>query len=206
MGPTEYRLRLHETREAMPAIPSLQVGDTHNRPVAGGPLLLSLVTAVLVWLHIFSAIGWMGAAMVFGMVLGPLLPTFNPATRGEVVVRLFPKYVRFAEIFSIMTVTFGFLTAMAFSGGDLSKFSPATTWGLFISTGATLGIIAFLISIAVIVPVAHKLVRLTQDAMKNPGPPSPDLQKASSRLKSSATLALVVMILVLVCMVAAAEF
>lgn len=128
---------------------------------------MSLVVAALLWLHIFSAIGWMGAAMVFGMVLGPLLPAFNPATRGEVIVKLFPKYVRYIEAFSGMTVLFGFATAMAFSGGDLSKFSPTTTWGLFISTGATLALVTLALAMGVIIPSVKKLVLLTQDAMKN---------------------------------------
>lgn len=165
---------------------------------------MSLVIAVLTWLHIFSAMGWMGAAMVFGMVLGPLLPTFNPATRGELVVKLFPRYVRYAEGFSVMTVIFGFALAMGISGGDFSMFSPTTTWGLFITSGATLAIIALVIAFAVIAPTVQKLVRLTEDAMKNPGPPPPELHKTSARLKSSATVALVVLTLVLVCMVAAA--
>ena len=72
---------------------------------------MSLELAILFWLHIFSAIGWMGAAMVFGMVVAPLLPSFNPATRGEVVVKLFPKYTRYSEIFALMTVIFGAVLA-----------------------------------------------------------------------------------------------
>jgi uncharacterized membrane protein len=166
---------------------------------------LSLVTAVLVWLHVFSAIGWMGAAMVFGMILGPLLPAFNPATRGELVVRVFPRYVRFAEAFALMTGVFGLALAVAFSGGDLSVFSPSTTWGLFISVGGALGLVTILLAFTMITPAARKLVRLTQDVMKNPGPPPADLQKTSGRLKSSASVGLVLQILVLVCMVAAAE-
>ena len=166
---------------------------------------MSLELAVLFWLHIFSAIGWMGAAMVFGMVVAPLLPSFNPATRGEVVLKLFPKYVRYSEVFASMTVIFGVVLALVYSGGDFAKFSPSTTWGLLITIGATIAIIAFGLAFVVIAPTAHKLVRLTESAVKNPGPPSPDLMKTSGRLKISATIGLALLLVVLVCMVAAAE-
>lgn len=166
---------------------------------------MSLELAILFWLHIFSAIGWMGAAMVFGMVIGPLLPSFNPATRGEVVLKLFPKYIRYSEAFSLMAVIFGAVLALAISGGDFSKLSPTTTWGLFITVGAIFALSALGMAFGVIAPAAHKLVHLTENAVKNPGPPSPDLMKTSARLKTSATIGLVLLILVLVCMVAAAE-
>ncbi len=166
---------------------------------------MSLELAVLFWLHIFSAIGWMGAAMVFGMVVAPLLPSFNPATRGEVVLKLFPKYIRYTEIFSLMAVIFGAILALAMAGGDFAMFSPTTTFGLFITIGATLAIITFGLGIGVIAPSAHRLVRLTESAVKNPGPPSPDLLKTTGRLKTTATIGLVLLILVLVFMVAAAE-
>lgn len=166
---------------------------------------MSLVLAILFWLHIFSAVGWMGAAMVFGMVLGPLLPTFNPATRGEIVLKLFPKYVRYSELFALSTVGFGVILALVMSGGNMSNFSPTTTFGLFITIGASLAIVTAIVALGVIAPSAHKLVRLTESAVKTPGPPSPDLMKTSNRLKMSATIGLVLLILVLVCMVAAAE-
>lgn len=143
--------------------------------------------------------------MVFGMVVAPLVPSFNPATRGEVVLKLFPKYVRYSEIFASLTVIFGVILALAYSGGDFAKFSPSTTWGLFITVGATIAIITFGLAVGVVAPTAHKLVRLTESAVKSPGPPSPDLLKTSGRLRMSATIGLVLLLLVLVCMVAAAE-
>ena len=143
--------------------------------------------------------------MLFGMVIGPLLPSSNPATRGEVVLKLFPKYIRYSEVFALMSVVFGAALALAISGGDFSKFSPTTTWGLFISIGGTIAIITLGLAVGVIAPAAHKLVHLTEAAMKNPGPPSQDLMKTSARLKTSATAGLILLILVLVCMVAAAE-
>ena len=84
-------------------------------------------------------------------------------------------------------------------------FSPTTTFGLFITIGATLAIITVGLAVGVIVPTGNRLVRLTESAMKNPGPPSPDLLKTSGRLKTAATTGLVLLIIVLVWMVAAAE-
>lgn len=159
---------------------------------------------LLLWLHIFSAVGWLGAAMVFGMLIGPTLPTLYPAARGELILKLFPKYVRWAEAFTLMTVIFGVLLVADISNGNMSVFSLSTSLGLYITTGAILALIAAIMGFAVIAPSAHKVYRLTEEMVKNSTPPSPELPKASARLRMSATVSLVLLVLVLIFMVAGA--
>lgn len=160
------------------------------------------VLPVLLWLHIFSAVGWLGAAMVFGLLIGPTVGTFTPGTRAEVVVKLFPKYVKYVEAFSIATVVFGVALVLYIGNGDMSVFSPSTTFGLYITAGAVIALITVGLAFSLIVPTARKIVRLTEEMVKNQSPPSPELPKASARLRMSATLALVLLVLVLICMVA----
>jgi uncharacterized membrane protein len=166
---------------------------------------VSLVTAILLWLHIFSAVGWLGSVMVFGMLVSPLLPGFSVSTRAELVVKLFPRYVRYLEAFTLTTVVFGAAAALALANGNMAVFAPTSNFGLFISVGALLALIALVNAFAVAVPATNKVVRLTAEMMKNPGPPPPELQKASSRLRVSASFGMVILIIVLVCMVAAAS-
>jgi uncharacterized membrane protein len=164
---------------------------------------MAILLEVLLWLHIVAAIGWVGAAMVFGMLIGPALPTFTPSTRGEFVVKVVPKYTRFAQVFTVVTPIVGIALALSMSGGDMSVFAPTTQFGLFISAGAALTLVAWVVAFGVIGPAAHKVVRLTEEAMKSPGPPSPELLAANKRLRMGAASGLVLLLVILACMVAA---
>jgi len=162
---------------------------------------------MLLWLHIVSAVGWLGAAMVFAMLIGPTLPSLTPAARGELIVKLVPKYIRYAEIFTFITPIFGLALALYITHGSFSIFAPSTTFGLYISIGALLSVVAWVIGFGLVAPTGHKIVLLTKDLIKNPGaPPPPELQKASVRLRMASTAGLVVLLIIVGCMVVAATY
>ena len=164
---------------------------------------MAILLEVLLWLHVVAAVGWVGAAMVFGMIIGPALPTLTPSTRGEFIVKVIPKYTRYAQIFAIATPLIGVALALAMSGGSLSVFAPTTQFGLFISAGAALALVVWVVFFGVVTPAANKVVRLTEGMMKSPGPPSTELLGANKRLRGGAAVGLVLLMAILVCMVAA---
>lgn len=142
--------------------------------------------------------------MVFGMLIGPTIGTLTPGARSEVVLKLFPRYVRYVEIFSVTTVVFGVALLLDIANGNMSVLSPSTPFGLYISAGALLAAVVVVLAFVFVAPTAHRIVRLTEQMAKNPGPPPPELPRASARLRAGAMIALVLLILVLVFMVAAA--
>jgi uncharacterized membrane protein len=161
-----------------------------------------ILNAVVLWVHIFGAIGWLGAAMVFGMVIGPSLPKLSAPTRGEFFAKVAPKYVRYIEVFSILTLVFGVAMVAVLADGNFSIMSPSTSFGLFISIGAVLSLVAEALAFTVIVPSAHKMVKITESMMKNPGPPPPELAVAANRLRIGSTAGMVLLIVVTIFMVA----
>jgi hypothetical protein len=182
---------------------------------------LSLPFAALLWLHIVSAVGWLGAGMVFAMLIGPILPTLSPSSRGELIVRLFPKYVRWAEIFTFVTPVFGLTLALYISHGDWSIFDPNSNtgiactsvlvscvtnpFGFYLSIGALLTLVAWGLVFGVVAPTGRRIVWFTQAAMKNPGnPPPAGLAKATMRLRASSSAGLVLLLVIVLCMVLAA--
>jgi len=116
-----------------------------------------LLTPVLLFLHIFATVGWLGAAMVFGMLIAPTIGRLTPGARAEVILKLFLKHARYSEAFSLMTVISGLALVLDIGNGDWSVFSPATSFGLYIWTGSALALIVFVLAFAVIVPSAHKV-------------------------------------------------
>ncbi len=162
-----------------------------------------LLTAVLTWLHVLGAVGWLGAVMFFGMVLGPLLGKLSPGTRSELVLKLFPKFSRYVGIFAVFTVIVGVTLALVMANGDLSIFAPTTAFGLYITTGATLALVTVIIAFALVIPSARKILKITQNLAQNPGPPPPELAKVSSRLRTTSLAGMILLLLVLVFMVAA---
>jgi uncharacterized membrane protein len=165
---------------------------------------LTVGFSVLLWLHVFGAIGWLGAAMVFAMLIGPTLPSLTPASRGELMVKLFPKYIRYSEVFTLVTPIFGIGLAVEMGNGDFSVFRPDTNLGIFLSIGVLLTLVSWALVFGVIAPTGHKIVRLTQEMMRSPGPPPQQLVGASKRLRVASVTGLVLLILIFTCMVAAA--
>jgi uncharacterized membrane protein len=163
-----------------------------------------ILTTIVIWAHVFGAIGWLGGAMVFGMVIGPSLGQISPPARGEFFVKVGPRFVRYIEIFSVVTLLFGVAAVAVLADGDYSVFSPSTTLGLCISTGAVLALVAVVLAITVIVPSTKKIVKITESLMKNPGPPPPELQVAARRLRVGSVTGMVLLIIVTVLMVAGA--
>jgi uncharacterized membrane protein len=163
-----------------------------------------ILNTVVLWLHIISAIGWLGAVMVFGMVIGPSLSKLSGSARGEFMAKVAPRFVNYIEIFSIMTLIFGVGMLAVIADGSMSIISLSTTFGLCISIGAILALVAVALAFAVVVPATHKIVRISQSMLQNPGPPPAELMAASNRLKVGSTTAMVLLIIVTVFMVAAA--
>ena len=164
---------------------------------------MAISIAVLMWLHVFSAIGWMGAGLVFGMVITPVMRALSPATRSEVILKLFPKYIRFVQAFIGATLVFGVILAAVMSNGNMAIFAPTNSFGLFITTGAILALVTAAVAMGVVIPSAKKVYKLTEAMVKNPGPPPAELLKASARMGKGAVAGIILLVLVLICMVAA---
>jgi len=159
---------------------------------------------VLLGLHVLSAASWFGAVVLFAMVVGPTIGDFTPAASGEVVVKMLPKYLRFIVIFTLATPILGLVTLLASSNGDLSVFSPSTSFGAYMSAAAALSLASWVVAFVVVYPTGRKIVKITEELVKNQAPQPPGLPKLAMRLKISSGVALALLIAILVCMVAAA--
>ena len=165
------------------------------------------LSAVLAWLHIFSAIGWMGTAMFIVIILAPIMSKLSPQSRGELAVQLFPRVARFVIVFAILTMAFGALLVVNMTDANLSALTPANPWGLRISAGIALTIVAAGVAGGVVVPTIGRMKTLVEEMQQNPkGGPSPQLPKLQGRLRIGGSTVLILLAINLVFMVAAARF
>ncbi len=153
-----------------------------------------IVITVLAYLHIVSAIGWLGGAILFVSVLAPGLRSLSPTASMEFLSKVGPRATTFFIGTSTATVVFGLGLLYA----DLSVLSAG------ISVGLTLGLIAYLDAILVAVPGFRKADRLAKEKLASvqAGPPSLELMKALRRGGIGVTTVVMLLIVTLMFMVA----
>ena len=166
-----------------------------------------LVVGVLTWFHIFSVIGWSGAALTFLITVKPSLAKFSPQASGEFVVKVLPRFTRSVQVLSALTLIFGPLLAFTMNDGPPNQFNLVSPWSICIVIGASIGITAFLVVFLLLTPTAGKLARIIGQMQQNPTqPPPPELKLLQKRLSIIPPLAVTLLLSTEVFMVAAAQF
>jgi uncharacterized membrane protein len=161
-----------------------------------------LVTWVLAWLHVISAICWLGGGIMFAFVVAPALSKLSPASSGEFLVKVVPRVVRFFQVFAGLTILFGLL--LLYNLGGLGLLSPSTSSGLDVTVGATFAIVAFVVSEFVAVPIQLRAIRMIREMLAAGQHQPPAQFPKTLRLASiTATRTVVLLILTSIFMVGA---
>jgi len=142
---------------------------------------------------------------MFAFVVGPGLAKLSPPSSGEFLVKVVPRVVLFFQVTAGTTILFGVLLLYSIlptvDFGTMSNLKP---YGLEITTGLSIGFIAFLISEFVAVPIQLRAVKMIRE-MQASGQhqPPPEFPKTLKRAANLATLTVVLLILASIFMVAA---
>jgi hypothetical protein len=132
-----------------------------------------IVVGTLTWFHIFSVIGWSGAALTFLVTIKPSLAKFSPQASGEFILKVLPRFVRSVQIFSILTLVFGPSLAFTMADGPPNAFDLKSPWSILIVIGASIGVTAFLVVFLVLTPTSKKLTNAIMKMKQNPQQPHP---------------------------------
>lgn len=166
-----------------------------------------ILVGILTWFHIFSVIGWSGAALTFLISIKPTVAKFSPQASGEFVLKVLPRFTRSVQILSALTLTFGPLLAFTMNDGPPNQFNLVSPWSICIVIGASIGITALLVVFLLLTPTATKLIRAIRQIQANPQQPPPaELKKLQKRLAIIPPLAVTLLLSTEVFMVAAAQF
>ncbi len=83
-----------------------------------------LITAILAWFHVISAIGWLGGGIMFVFVVGPALAKLSPPSSAEFLVNVAPRVARFFQISAASTILFGALLLVDGNGNKVNNWKP----------------------------------------------------------------------------------
>ena len=161
-----------------------------------------LVTALLAWLHVVSAIGWLGGGIMFGFVIAPALSKLSPSSSGEFFVKIGPRIAVFFQVIAGTTILFGAL--LLYNLGGFGLLTPSNTYGIELMIGVTFALIAFVVSEFFGVPPLLKAVRLIREMQSSERhEPPADLPRTLRIAALTATLTVALLILTSIFMVAA---
>ncbi len=166
-----------------------------------------IIVGVLTWFHVVSVIGWTGAALTFLVSIRSSLPKLSPQASGEFVVKVMPRFVRSVQVFTVLTLVFGPSLALAMNDGPPNQFNLVSPWSIFVTLGASVGIVMLLVVFFLFTPTANGLVQTIKQMQQNPGQPPPAKFSAlQKRLSIIPPLGVTLLLLAEAFMVTAAQF
>lgn len=130
-----------------------------------------LVTWILAWLHVVSAIGWLGGGILFAFVVGPALARLSPPSAGEFLLKVVPRVARFFQVAGVLTVVFGGL--LLFNIGGLGLLSLSTSYGVDLSIGVGFALAAFVVAEFGAVPIQLGAVKMIREMVAAGGTQPP---------------------------------
>ncbi len=166
-----------------------------------------VIVGIITWFHIVSVIGWTGAALTFLVSLRPSLRKFSPQASGEFVLKTMPRFLRSVQSFTVLTLVFGPLLAYTMNDGPPNQFDLVSPWSIFVTIGASIGIVMFFVVFLLFTPTANGLVQVVKQIQENPQqPPPPKFFALQKRLAMIPPLGVTLLLLAEVFMVSAAQF
>lgn len=151
--------------------------------------------------HILAIVGWMGAALLFTSVLGPSLENMGSNVRAEFLTKAIPRYTRYIASSSGAAIALGISLygyALRYSASNLPTGIALT----LLQAGAGVGLVAFIVVMAIVLPSARHLLRLLKEGQSGTIQPAGQvdaiaLSQKRVRMGTVAVLGLLVLVLVL---------
>ena len=109
------------------------------------------------YLHIFSAIVWIGALGLAVMVLRRVIPRLDLPVRKGVLKQLIPVVIRFIPVAAVLTIGFGAVLYLLMGGFDPSVLW-GSEWGLVLLTALVLALGLFAFGMLVVIRASRKLL------------------------------------------------
>ncbi len=152
---------------------------------------MSDIVALVAGFHIFFAVCWLGSAVFFAFVMGPILAKLSPSSRNQFFSLGLGTIEKFMLIVSTLTIIFGITLTILM--GEFTNY---------IIFGASLAIIAYLIGLLVMTHLTHQILKNIQ-INENQDKMAEKMLSINRKFRAASTVELIFMILAFGGMVAA---
>lgn len=164
---------------------------------------MDLLTVGLSFIHVSSAVIWVGSAGYVVQVLEPGLRRLAPEVRGPAMQALGPRHARIMMMSAILVFITGVLLVLRKLGlSGLDKLFTAD-WGRSIFLGSLFALAMFLVGLLII---GRSAARLEALAAKGTPPAPEEAMRLQQRMRLAAIIAFALGVLALLEMVIAAGF
>lgn len=150
-----------------------------------------VVVTIFAYLHILSAISWLGAALLFTSTLAPGIRKMSTTAYLEFMSALVPRMSRYFTMAATSTVIFGpFLLA------TIPNFSP------LLQVGILTGLAAY-VEVLLEIPTFRKIAKLARDLKQagHSGPLPAEFEKALRKGRNGTIITVALLLTTLVFMV-----
>jgi uncharacterized membrane protein len=159
---------------------------------------MNVLTIVVQWLHVITAVMWFGTTLFLDLILIPTLTTFPISQQREFNAKLIPNMVRIIAPTALAVVILGLLRGTVFGPIKSFEFLFGTTYGWTFLIALLLAVATILWGQFVTGRSAEKLAVLPLGAGGQPGP---EYVAQSDRTKRVAFIELGLFLLVFTAMI-----
>lgn len=141
---------------------------------------------VLRFIHFFAGVAWIGHLYYFNFVQGAFMPEVDATVKNNVFAKLVPRAMWWFRWGAMWTFVSGFIMLLL-AGKDLGADFMQTPYGIFIYTGALMGICMFLNVWLIIWPIQKGLIANGTNALTGGAADAAAAAKAPKALLASRT-------------------
>jgi hypothetical protein len=155
------------------------------------------------FLHVFSAILWIGGGFYTLLVQLPALLAAPPAARGPVSAQLAPRQIRYILRVAEVTIFTGILNVFASGRGQQLADPLSSRWSIVLWLGILMAIGLYVLIRMTIVPWTLRMLTLGPQASAGDAAAAAEVGQLIERLKTIGRVQLVIGTLIILAMVTA---
>lgn len=135
------------------------------------------VMMILRWIHFFAGVAWIGHLYYFNFVQGAFFNEIEAPVKNQAISKLVPRALWWFRYGALFTFLSG-MTMLLMVAGDLKGEFPRSSYGIFIWTGALMGIYMFL-NVWLIIWPKQKIMIASANSVIGGGAADPNAAKVA---------------------------
>lgn len=155
------------------------------------------------FLHVFSAVLWIGGGFYTFLVQLPALLAAPPQARGPVAAQLAPRQIRYILRVAEVTIFTGILNIFASGRGQQLSDPLSSRWAIVLTLGILLAVGLYVLIRATVVPWTLRMLALGPNAAAGDAAAAAEAGRLVERIRTVGRIQLAIGALIILAMVTA---